>query len=102
MGYSGFTEYLCVEGHFSSRNVWAEDLKACPHCGKAFAHFHGVDQTNGYSEEHPSSCHAPKKLIGFTDVWNNDHYGNRYATKVDRWRPLEHWRPLTPKPEDQS
>ena len=96
MGYSGFKEYLCVRGHYAARDVYDDDLEKCPNCGEAFSHYHGVDQTNGYDESEPYSCRAPKKEIGFDDKWHVDHHGNRYATKIPRFRPLSEWREIAP------
>lgn len=95
MGYSGYREYLCAAGHYSTQNVYDDDLKSCPHCEAPLAHFHGVDQTNGYDESEPYSCDAPKEEIGFDDVWHVDHHGNRYATKLLRFRPVANWRTLS-------
>lgn len=95
MGYSGFKEYLCAQGHYSSRDAYDNRLEACPDCGEPMTHFHGVDQTNGYDESHPSTCRAPKEEIGFDDVWHVDHHENHYATKLIRYRPLSDWIPLS-------
>lgn len=91
MSYEGYTEYLCAAGHYSSQNVYDGDLKECPHCGARLAFSHEVDETNGYDESHPYTCDAPKEEIGFDDVWHVDHYGNRYTTKLARYRPLAEW-----------
>lgn len=86
MGYSGFSERICTSGHYSAVDVWCEKPGVCE-CGAPFRFFHGVDQTNGYDESHPSSCRAPKTEIGFDDIWHEDHHGNRYATKRRRYEP---------------
>lgn len=87
MGYSGFKERLCIDGHYSAVDVWDVDQPAACVCGKAFRYSHGVDQTNGYDESHPSSCRAPKVEVGFDDIWHEDHHGNKYATKRHRYHP---------------
>ena len=94
MGYSGFREYLCASGHYSTRDAYDDDLSKCPDCGGPLTHYHGVDQTNGYDESEPYSCCAPKEVIGFDDEWRTDHHGNRYAVKKVRFRPISAWRVL--------
>lgn len=93
MSYEGYREYLCKNGHYFSFNVWNEPEKPeCPCCGNPPELYHGVDQTNGYDESNPYTCDAPKIVIGFDDKWHEDHYGNKYATKIMRYRPRKHWK----------
>lgn len=80
MSYSGFTERLCLRGHYWTGDAWADDQLRCQLCEASVRYTHGVDQTNGYDESHPSSCYAPKVGIGQEDVWCVDPYLNRYAT----------------------
>lgn len=88
MSYSGFTEQLCVNGHYSAHDVWGDEPLVCAACGSAFHYCHGVDQTNGYDESHASTCRAPKEQIGSEDIWQEDHLGNIYATRRRRYAPL--------------
>lgn len=92
MGYSGYREYLCTSGHYSAHDAYESDYNECPRCGASMAYVHGVDQTNGYDESEPYSCNAPKEEIGFDDVWHVDHHGNRYATKLVKFRPISAWK----------
>jgi hypothetical protein len=86
MGYSGFVELLCLNGHYGGHDVYESAPERC-FCGAHFRWSHGVDQTNGYDESHPSSCCAPKTRIGADDRWHEDHHGNRYATEDERFAP---------------
>lgn len=88
MSYSGFTERLCLTGHFFMQDAYATAPEHCSWCGKSFRYFHGVDQTNGYDESIPGSCCAPKEEIGFEDHWREDHYGNRYSVKIPLYTPI--------------
>lgn len=88
MSYEGYTERLCINGHYSAHDVYCDGPTKCPHCGGAYRYSHGVDQTNGYDEDCEYSCGAPKREIGHEDVWHEDHLGNRYATKLLRYEPL--------------
>lgn len=83
MGYNGYTEYLCAKGHYSTCDC-RDSLTACQTegCDAALTYRHAVDETNGLDENDPAACPAPKKEIGFQDAWHDDHYGNRYATKI--------------------
>jgi hypothetical protein len=86
MGYSGFTELLCLNGHYSGHDAYDDTPPAC-RCGAAFRYSHGVDQTNGYDESHESTCRAPKVQIGTEDEWHMDPYLNRYAKVVPLFAP---------------
>lgn len=87
MSYEGFNEQLCRNGHYSAQDCYADRPKSCPHCGASIAYSHAVDQTNGYSRRYSYSCKAKKQEIGFTDIWHEDHHGNRYATKLIQYEP---------------
>lgn len=58
------------------------------------------DLTNGY-EDGDISTHDPHyEIIGEEDVWHHDHYGNKYATKVKIYAPINgdgfnNWRKVT-------
>lgn len=90
MSYEGYTELLCIAGHYACHDVYAERPAQCD-CGMPWRWSHGVDQTNGYDESHEATCDAPKTLVGFEDDWHTDHHGNRYAIKRNRYKPGEHW-----------
>jgi hypothetical protein len=92
MSYEGHTQLICANGHHHTYDAYDDGESACPTCGGAWTHRHDVDVTNGYDETHPSTCNAPVIEIGFTDVWHEDHYGNRYAIKCPLVAPDgPHW-----------
>lgn len=93
MSYEGSVEYLCANGHESGTDCYMDDLIVC-RCGAPITHRHAINHTNGEDPEDPSTMPAPVEEIGFDDVWHKDHYGNRYATKDMRFKPLDHWREL--------
>lgn len=93
MSYEGYVEYLCERGHLSGADCYDDDLKVC-RCGAPMAFRHAVDQTNGEIDDDPHTMPAPVREIGFDDDWKNDHHGNRYAAKLVRYEPVEHWRPI--------
>lgn len=69
-------------------NVTAQD-RFCPFCTKPARFYALVDVTNGYGVEYGGDAvDAPMKEIGFTDVWHEDHYQNRYATKHITFEPV--------------
>lgn len=97
MSYEGYTERLCVLGHLSRFNAYfdffGEDEKPkCSHCGNEFMFSHSVDQTNGveYMEDgvtpHLGTVGYPFEENGWEDMWHTDHYGNKYATKLYRYK----------------
>jgi hypothetical protein len=111
MGYSGFDEYLCESGHYTEvmENYGAGENPVACSCGKAFAFTHNVNYTNGYANQRScaldlgqpydnsySDERAPKTEIGFDDVWNMDHHGNQYATKLMKYKPGLAWVKLKP------
>lgn len=102
MGYSGFEEFICNKGHYSTFDAnLVESQKKCK-CGSKFKWHHSVDTTNGYGEisrwsdpdgdslSDESRYHdqeAPKKVIGKEDNWHTDKYGNRYSTQEALYEP---------------
>lgn len=112
MSYEGYDEFLCEDGHYFTQGCWEDPTSGCPYCGKEMKYTHSVDQTNGvqyisatsrYSadepEDHtwypePSTVPAPKEEIGWDDIWASDHHGNKYASKLMKYRPLNHWRKI--------
>lgn len=101
MGYKGYFQYIGECGHHweidSSVFIYgtkAEKEKAlrCPVCGDHAHHLARVDETNGFEQEgDPLSWPAKMKEVGFTNVWHEDHYGNKYATKHPTYDPVG-WR----------
>lgn len=94
MSYEGYEELLCGNGHYFAHDCYGDAPETCPRCGAPWAYSHGVDQTNGYDEECPNTYSAAKAVVGLEDDWNNDHYGNRYATQTKRYAPApgSQWR----------
>jgi len=91
MSYEGYTEYICKNGHYWTIDamdlIHGEPSRVCSVCSELPEYWHDVDQTNGYDEEYPDTCAAPRIEVGFVDVWQEDHYGNRYATKRMLYAP---------------
>ena len=87
MSYEGYAEYLCANGHYKST---ADDdgSKGCRHCDAAWAYWHPVNETNGYDPVDTETYEAAKKEDGYDDIWKVDHYGNKYAEKILRYRPV--------------
>lgn len=92
MSYEGYLEYLCGSGHYMRRDCNADAPEKCRVCDAPITRWHSVDQTNGMIKGLSDTMPAPKQQIGSTDVWNVDHYGNRYAVSVPQYQPLEEWR----------
>lgn len=105
MSYEGYSEYLCVNGHAAIYDCY-EDVPTSCSCGAKWGWRHGVDLTNGVEYESYDengepvgdpfnyTVPAPVEEIGFDDVWQTDHYGNRYSVKRLRFKPLMHWRKI--------
>lgn len=55
MGYSGFTQYFCSNGHVNHRNCYDDDSdltkNGCDRCGAPIVIYNGVDTTNGSWDE---------------------------------------------------
>jgi len=93
MSYLGYVERLCEAGHLSSFNVY-DDFgggdKVC-WCTKPFVFHHSVDVTNGVEYDdggnpHPSTVGYTFEEDDFDDIWQEDHHGNKYATKLLRYK----------------
>ena len=97
MSYEGYEERLCKDGHYHAYDVYASFPIVCPTCSKDWAFYHGVDQTNGYEEGRDFTYPAKKDDAGFTDLWKEDHYGNKYASKQMKYKPVKGsaWRIFT-------
>jgi hypothetical protein len=98
MSYEGYEEFLCPNGHYFSYDAMYmrdghDGPLLCPHCQQSPVWTRSVDVTNGVDPEYPESQEGRKSKIGFDDAWHTDHYGNRYATKVQRYAPFtEDWK----------
>lgn len=93
MSYEGYNEYLCENGHYNVVDCYYDDIKICS-CNSKMKYYHSVDITNGYEENNPSTFPAEKTEIGFDDIWNKDHYGNKYAIKRMKYKPVKNWRKM--------
>ena len=98
MSYEGYDEFLCEKGHhwtIDSMEFYGDQFgeesqnarNVCPVCKGKMKYWCAVDETNGYDEDNPHTYSAPKKEIGFEDQWHEDHYGNKYATKILLFAP---------------
>lgn len=99
MGYSGYMEYICPNGHYwtEDNSLYITQKRVCPHCEAKPSYYHEVDVTNGhgqyneYKKAHEPAkyfdAEAPKIELPFEDKWLTDHYGNKYAVKVLRYKP---------------
>jgi hypothetical protein len=88
MSYEGSEEFICSNGHYSVHNCYLGLPTKCPVCDSTSGHTHFIDETNGYEENDPSTYPAPSESVGFDDDWKVDHYGNRYAVKIHKYRPV--------------
>lgn len=96
MSYEGVRQMICTNGHkwevdesILTYGAQSDVVKAhvCTFC-KAMAEWQcEVDYTNGYDENDPRTYSGPVENIGFDDDWKVDHYGTRYALKVEKYRP---------------
>lgn len=91
MSYEGYTEYLSEKGYYSTTDCWERTPLEIN--GDPVKYYHHVDITNGEIEGDPGTYPAEKETVGFEDVWQKDHYGNKYATKVPLYKPVStEWR----------
>lgn len=87
MSYEGTEEYICENKHYWALDAlfeaWQENGQLCPHCGAPVKWQHSIDETNGICDEAlDATTPAPTKEVGFEDDWHEDHYKNKYATKI--------------------
>jgi hypothetical protein len=101
MSYEGYEEYLCENGHHMERDVYdIRSVTECEYCKGKLLWRHSVDQTNGFGQHRHNAClneeeydhsyfdePAPVVELGYEDQWHEDHYGNKYATKVMLYSP---------------
>lgn len=91
MSYEGYEQFVCPDGHtwnvdamthsYDSDKERKENV-TCPHCGQIAEWQCSVDETNGFCADDPNTFAGPMKEIGFTDIPQADHYGNKYFTKL--------------------
>lgn len=87
MSYEGYMEFICESGHYSCVDVYVDAPKTCE-CGNRIKYYHMVDETNGIDYDYPDTCPGAREEIGYDDIWHEDHYGNKYATKRLRYKPV--------------
>lgn len=93
MSYEGYVSYLCQRGHLHTRDAYVDPPAFCPDCDAPFEWERHTDETNGPIEDDPATHPAALEPNSWDDVWNTDHYGNRYATKLWKWKPADElWR----------
>lgn len=102
MSYEGSKEVLCANGHYWVVDCWDDDPETCDRCGAPITHTHAIDETNGPCSDDPSTLPAPKECIGQDDDWRTDHYGNRYAIAIPKYRPAAEWQAKTPQLADHQ
>lgn len=86
MSYEGMVQMVCANRHESMFDAREDIPGYCPHvfCRARWEYRHDIDTTNGYSEEHASTCKASLKCVGFDDFWTRDRHGTIYAASVAR------------------
>lgn len=82
MGYRGYDYFILEDKTLVVKDSWdgiyPDDAVWKAHC----------DVTNGFEEEGYTLSFEPKTIeVGFIDVWHEDHYGNKYATKKLQFEP---------------
>jgi|688.fasta_scaffold177310_2 hypothetical protein len=98
MSYEGVEEFICNKGHYWTLdagvlhydfldNMRIMEKVACPHCKETPAYTCSVDETNGYDPNLPCTFHGPKIEIGYEDIEMQDHHGNKYFVKLERYKP---------------
>lgn len=85
MSFEGYYEYLTSDGQYMTRDVF-DDLTEQEMDDLSIKYFRLVDTTNGYDEE---TEEKNKIEIGYYDQWKTDHYGNKYAVKVKKYKPID-------------
>ena len=95
MSYEGYEEYLCEQGHHLVYDCYEMEPVICFHCGSKLTYWHPVDQTNGIENDNPSTFNAKTEVIGYDEEWQEDHLGNKYVTKLWKFKPIsEEWRKI--------
>lgn len=92
MSCEGFDAHICKKGHYYEHGFFDPavgfDHPNCPVCGEAAEFFCSVDETNGVILDETGTFVPDKLETGFTDKWQVDHYGNKYAVKVITYKPV--------------
>lgn len=84
MSYEGYTVYICTKGHYFQESYWSDGYDCCPICSSPKKYIQNVDETTEFD--------PPELLvIGYEDIWQTDHYGNKYATKRNLYKPGSGW-----------
>lgn len=93
MSYEGYSEHLCENGHISNFNQYFTPIEGtlCNICNGIFVFVHHVDETNGVEFDQEGNPYLntipyPFQEIGFDNDWKEDHYGNKYAIKILRYK----------------
>lgn len=47
MGYSGYIQYLCSNGHYTTKDLYGRQYGSCYRCKQSFVWENCVDTTNG-------------------------------------------------------
>jgi hypothetical protein len=96
MAHSGFSQYIGVCAHYWEIQTDPKETDRCPVCGAAPQLHAYVFTTNGYGIEYGhDAVRAPYQVIGYSDTWHKDHYGNHYAVKHDVVSPVgDRWQLL--------
>lgn len=94
MSYEGREEYICNNGHYwmtgDSGSMFDDVVPTCPVCKTAAKYNCSIDDTNGYDSDNPYTYGGPKEIIDSVDIPHTDHYGNKYFTKLDLYKPLDY------------
>jgi len=92
MSYEGYEEFICKNKHYYTVDamnfVHGIGTIKCPHCGADPKFQCSVDVTNGCYEDEPWTMDGPKTEVGFEDIPHEDHYGNKYFTKLAHYEPV--------------
>lgn len=101
MSYEGFTQILCANGHYHTvdahEDYLADDYWRCPICGALKAWTNEVNTTNGsfdtvYDDDEEGTHeeridgYVELEEDSFEDEWHVDHHGNKYATKISKYK----------------
>lgn len=87
MSYSGYIEYLTTSGRYLTQDAFDDTLIIRD---DPIRYRHSVDTTNGYDENYPESCDAPKIKIGDIERKHVDFKGNVYFTQEPVYVPANY------------
>lgn len=86
MSYEGINEWITEKGFYLVTGCY--DDPPVLEEGDRLSWRHAVDFTNGIEEGSNCADYAKKEMLGHEDVWHTDHYGNKYASKRLKFKPL--------------